>query len=156
MLRDGNGIRRSANAVIATTGIGPPASIEVGVEGSGEWILALLAVENWRNATTESPKERERGRGWQNIVDVRLTKAARSRIVKQCIALRIGRKETVIQLEDHNSPYIRIYLDVFVKQHGCLSEMIGEDPSRFDLGIETGCSNLRTRRKHSMRRQWAC
>jgi tRNA A37 threonylcarbamoyladenosine biosynthesis protein TsaE len=31
------------------------------VKGSGEWIFALPAFENWRKATTESPEGVKRG-----------------------------------------------------------------------------------------------
>lgn len=63
------------------------------------------------------------------VQETRLIVTARSRIVEQCIALGVGRKEMVGQLEDHNSSDIRQYLEEFVQcqQRNCLSEMIGKE-----------------------------
>lgn len=63
------------------------------------------------------------------VREIRLVATARSRIVKQCITLGVGRKEMVVQLEDHNSSDIRRYLEAFVQcqQHTCLFDMIGKD-----------------------------
>ena len=63
------------------------------------------------------------------VQETRLVVTARSRIVELCVALDVGRKETVVQLEDHNSSDIRQYLEAFIQcqQHTCLSDMIGKE-----------------------------
>lgn len=63
------------------------------------------------------------------VQETRLVVTARSRIVEQCIALGVGRREAVRQLEDHNSSDIRQYLEEFVQcqQRICLSDMIGNE-----------------------------
>lgn len=63
------------------------------------------------------------------VQETRLVLTARPRIVDQCIALGVGRKETVSQIENHNSSDIRQYLEEFVQcqQRICLSDMIGKE-----------------------------
>ncbi len=62
------------------------------------------------------------------VQEIRLVMTARPRIVRQCIKLGIGRKETVMQLEDYNSSDIRKYLEAVIEdQHTCLSDMIGKE-----------------------------
>lgn len=63
------------------------------------------------------------------VQDIRLVLTSRSRIVEQFVAVSIGRKETVVQLEDHNSQDIRLYLESFLKcqRHSYLSDMIGKE-----------------------------
>ncbi|KAH6987331.1 hypothetical protein BKA56DRAFT_669000 [Ilyonectria sp. MPI-CAGE-AT-0026] len=63
------------------------------------------------------------------VQETRLVLTARSRIVEQCIALGVGRKETAGQIENHNSSDIRQYLEEFVQcqQRICLSDMIGKE-----------------------------
>ncbi|KAJ6444911.1 histidinol-phosphatase [Purpureocillium lavendulum] len=61
--------------------------------------------------------------------EARLMVTGRSRIVKHCMALGVGRAETVVQLEDHNSPDIKRYVQTFLKsqKYACLSDMIGTE-----------------------------
>ncbi|KAI0446884.1 hypothetical protein F4803DRAFT_559087 [Xylaria telfairii] len=63
------------------------------------------------------------------IQDIRLALTSRSRVVEQCVAVSIGRKEIVVQLEDHNSQDIRRYLESVLKcqRHSYLSDMIGKE-----------------------------
>ncbi len=64
-----------------------------------------------------------------SVQETRLVLTARSRIVDQCIAVGIGCKETVIQLEDHNGSDIQRYFEAFLQcpQHTGLSDMIGKE-----------------------------
>jgi hypothetical protein len=63
------------------------------------------------------------------VQETKLVVTARSRIVEQCIALGVGSKEMVVQLEAHNSSDIRQYLKAFIqrKQQTCLSDMIEKE-----------------------------
>ncbi|KAK4453700.1 hypothetical protein QBC34DRAFT_434467 [Podospora aff. communis PSN243] len=58
--------------------------------------------------------------------EARLVLTARSRIVNQCLALGVGRRDRVINLEDHNGADIRQHLETFMQcqQNICLFDMI--------------------------------
>ncbi|XXG94100.1 hypothetical protein Hte_000352 [Hypoxylon texense] len=56
----------------------------------------------------------------------RLAISARPQIVQSGIAVNIGCKDMVVDLEQHNGSDIRCYLETYTKNHACLADMIGE------------------------------
>ncbi|KAF2972159.1 hypothetical protein GQX73_g1394 [Xylaria multiplex] len=57
----------------------------------------------------------------------RLVLSARSQVVEPGIAAKIGSKDMVVNLEQHNAPDIRSYLETYTKKHDCLADMIGPE-----------------------------
>ena len=57
----------------------------------------------------------------------RLVLSARPRIVRRGIMADIGSKDMFLILEQHNAPDIRCYLEIYIKRHDWLADMIGTE-----------------------------
>ncbi|XDG09916.1 hypothetical protein ABKA04_009531 [Annulohypoxylon sp. FPYF3050] len=83
---------------------------------------------------------------FSSIGNLRLIITARPRIVQQCIALGVGCKEMIVQLEDHNGPDMERYIESFFQDqlHICLSDMVGKEafPGLVNMLVEKSGGKL--------------